>query len=92
MILRSLQHSLCSSLKVGFTINSLTNFSGAICHFPCNSLFPAIVDDIIDGNLSSVAIAKNLDAFIGNNPPIYTNKSFGVPGIKNNNAITVSIF
>ena len=42
------------------------------CHFPCNNLFPAIVDDIIDGNLNSIDIAKNLDVFIGSSPPIYT--------------------
>ena len=55
-------------------------------------LFPNIVDDIIDGNLNSVDIAINLDDFIGNNAPIYTNKSFGVPGIKNKIIITNSIF
>ena len=45
---------------------------------------PASVDVIIDGNLANVEIATNFDAFIGSNPPIYTNKSFGVPGIINN--------
>ena len=72
--------------------NVITYANILICHFPSNNLFPAIVDDIIDGNLNSVDIAKNLVVFIGNNPPIYTSKSFGVPGIINNNAITVSIF
>ena len=62
------------------------------CHFPPNKLLPAIVDEIIDGNLNNVAISINLLYFIGNSPPIYTNKSFGVPGIKNNNIITISIF
>ena len=71
-------------ITINVTTNVITYANILTCHFPCNSLSPAIVDDIIDGNLSSVDIAKNLDVFIGNSPPIYTNKSFGVPGIKNN--------
>ena len=53
---------------------------------------PASVDVIIDGNLANVEIATNFDVFIGSNPPIYTNKSFGVPGIINNIINIYSIF
>ncbi len=41
-----------------------------------------MVEDIKEGNLANVEIAKNLDVLIGRSPEIYTNKSFGVPGIK----------
>ena len=44
---------------------------------------PTIVEVITDGNLTSVAININLNGFTGKSPPIYTNKSFGVPGKKN---------
>ena len=50
------------------------------------------VDDITEGNLAKVDININLSGFIGNNAAIYTNKSFGVPGIKNNIIIIHSIF
>ena len=40
-------------------------------------------EEIIEGNLAKVLIPKNLNGLTGNSPPIYTIKSFGVPGIKN---------
>ena len=52
----------------------------------------AIVEDITDGNLANVEISMNFDGFIGNNPPIYTSKSFGVPGTINNRHKTSSTF
>lgn len=54
-----------------------------IIQFPYSILLPTIVEDIIDGNLANVDINKNSIGFIGSNPPIYTNISFGSPGIKN---------
>ena len=53
--------------------------------------YELFVDEIIDGNRSNVAIAINLDDLIGNMAPIYTNRSFGVPGNKNSSIITISI-
>ncbi len=53
---------------------------------------PAIVDDITDGNLANVDIKINLNGFIGSKPPIYTNKSLGVPGIKNSIIKIISTF
>ena len=64
--------------------NVITYANILTCHFPCNSLSPAIVDDITDGSLTNVDISMNFNGLIGSRPPIYTNKSFGVPGIKNN--------
>lgn len=55
-------------------------------------MLPAIVEEMIDGNLAKVEISKNLSGFIGNSPPIYTSRSFGVPGIKNSKNKTVSTF
>ena len=63
-----------------------------ICIFPFTIPTPAIVDDITDGNLANVDINMNLSGFIGSKPPIYTNKSFGVPGIKNSIIIISSTF
>ena len=60
--------------------------------FPSTRLLPAIVDDIIEGNLANVDISKNFSVFIGNNPPMYVNKSFGVPGIKNKMNKVISIY
>ena len=60
--------------------------------FPTTMLEPAMVDDITDGNLANVEISINLNGFIGSSPPIYTNKSFGVPGIKNSIIIIISTF
>lgn len=37
-------------------------------------------------------ISINLSGLIGNKPAIYTNKSFGVPGIRNRINIIISIF
>ena len=54
-------------------------------------MLPANVDDITDGNLANVEISINLSGFNGSNPAIYTIKSFGVPGIKNNINIMNSI-
>ena len=59
---------------------------------PATKLSPANVDDITDGNLANVEISINLSGFRGSNPAIYTSKSFGVPGIKNNINIIHSIF
>lgn len=52
--------------------------------FPTTKLLPAIVEEIIDGNLAKVDISRNFTGFIGNSPAKYTNRSFGVPGMKNN--------
>ena len=41
--------------------NVITYASIITCHFPPRILSPAIVDDIIDGNLNNVDIAINLD-------------------------------
>ena len=50
-------------------------------------------EEIIEGNLAKVLIPKNLNDLTGNSPPIYTIKSFGVPGIKNNtNKVKYSFF
>lgn len=46
---------------------------------PC----PKRVNASIAGILAIVEIKINLIEFTGSNPPIYTNKSFGVPGNKN---------
>ena len=40
----------------------------------------------------NVEITINLHGFTGNNPAIYTNKSFGVPGNKNKINIIISTF
>lgn len=45
---------------------------------PC----PNNVNAIIAGILASVDININFVELTGNSPPIYTNKSFGVPGNK----------
>ncbi len=60
--------------------------------FPTTRLLPAIVEEIIDGNLAKVDISKNFTGFIGKSPAKYTNKSFGVPGMKNNINNIVYIF
>ena len=59
---------------------------------PIASLSPANVEVITDGNLANVEININFIGFIGSNPATYTNRSFGVPGIKNNISIISSIF
>ena len=63
-----------------------------IFQFPSVILLPAIVEDIIDGNLQNVAININLNGFIGNKAPIYVNKSLGVPVIKNKIINILSIY
>lgn len=55
---------------------------------PTASLSPTNVEIITDGNLANVEIKINFIGFIGNNTATYTNKSFGVPGIKNNTSST----
>lgn len=45
---------------------------------PLAKFAPANVDEITEGNLANVDISINLNGFIGNNPAIYTSKSFGV--------------
>ena len=73
--------------------NVITYVATTTAQFPAIKLLPAIVDDTIEGNLANVEMSKNFIGFIGNNPPIYTNKSFGVPGIKNStNSIISSLF
>ena len=71
--------------------NIPTYISNPIFQFPFINVAPAYVDDIIDGNLASVAITINLLGFIGSNPAKYVNKSFGVPGSKNRINIIYSI-
>ena len=53
-----------------------------ICQLPFTIVDPVSVEDNTDGILANVDINKNLTEFIGNNPAIYTSKSFGVPGTK----------
>ena len=72
--------------KVSMYINIL------IFKLPFKMLAPIKVEEITDGNLTKVDIRINLNGFIGNSPPKYTNKSFGVPGIINNIVITNSTF
>lgn len=55
------------------------------------TLLPAKVEEITEGKRANVEIIKNLEARIGSNPAIYTNKSFGVPGIKKSISKIISI-
>ena len=80
------------NIPIPVRINVITYTNILIFQFPSDILLPAIVDDIIDGNLQNVAININFIGFIGNRPPIYVNKSFGVPTIKNNIISNFSIF
>ena len=66
--------------------------SKLIFQSPFAKFAPTIVEDITDGNLANVEIHINLIGFNGNNPAIYTNKSFGVPGNINNMTMIISIF
>ena len=72
-------------------INVTKSTIALISHFPTDILAPASVDEITDGNLTNVDININLIGFIGNKPPKYTIKSFGVPGMKNNIQTKISI-
>ena len=74
------------------TINVIAYINKLIPQFPFEIFAPTIVDVITDGNLTSVAIKINLNGFIGKSPPIYTNKSFGVPGRKNSMHNIISKF
>src|SRR5690625_225407 len=62
-----------------------------IFQFPVAMFAPANVEDIIDGVLASVDIIINLTGCTGNKPDIYTSKSLGVPGNRNNINIIFSI-
>ena len=79
-------------MKIPTIKNVITYTKILIFQFPETILAPAIVEDIIDGNLAIVDTITNLTGFIGNNPAIYANKSFGVPGIINKINIIISIF
>ena len=79
-------------IAIPTTINVTTYAIIDTCMFPLNIFSPAIVDEITDGSLANVDIKTNRYGFIGKSPAMYTNKSFGVPGIKNNINIIHSIF
>lgn len=56
-------------------------------------MLPAIVEEIIEGNLANVLINRNFIDLTGRIPPKYTIKSFGVPGIKNSkNKVKYKVF
>ena len=75
------------------TINTIDTYSIIlIFQSPIAKFSPASVEVITDGNLANVDININLLGFIGNRPDTYTNKSFGVPGNKNNIRSIISIF
>ena len=72
--------------------NVMAYIARLIFQSPLIKLSPANVEDTTEGNLAKVDISINLSGFIGNNPAIYTSKSFGVPGTINNIIIIHSIF
>ena len=74
------------------TINNIAAYINIlIFQSPTASCEPARVDVTTEGNLANVEIKINICGFIGNNPDTYTSKSLGVPGIKNNTNIIISI-
>ena len=78
--------------KIAVITNVIANTVIIISQLPSKILFPITVDVIIDGNLANVEINIKCNGFTGKIPPIYTNKSFGVPGIKNSIKNIISNF
>ena len=65
-----LSNLFTTKITIAVIANVITYANILTFHCPSNNLSPAIVDDIIDGNLNNVESAKNLDVFIGYSPPI----------------------